>query len=68
MSHSLRLPYTAFIGHVEFNEVIWLMESIKLARRKVTAVARLPFAVAGEGEEGGGQGKGDEVRGTNGQW
>ncbi|EEE68485.1 hypothetical protein OsJ_26896 [Oryza sativa Japonica Group] len=67
MSHSLRLPYTAFIGHVESNEVIWLMESIKLARRKVTAVVRLPFAVAGEGEEGGGQGKGDEVRGTNGQ-
>ncbi len=53
---------------MEFNEVIWLMESIKLARRKVTAVARLPFAMAGEGEEGGGQGKGDEVRGTNGQW
>lgn len=40
------------------------MESVKSASRKVTATARSPFVVAGEGQEGGREAEGDEVKGT----
>lgn len=42
-----------------------MLESVKLARREVTAATRSPFVVAEEVEEGGGEAEGDEIRGTS---